>query len=200
MSSSRIAMRRPTPIQLPHCPMDTLWEVDEEKSVFEDDLEFPLPPSIPFKRLLNLPKRVLSPPRRSSSKRALVPSPGLLRPVSPTSSASSSDTDSPRTPPANTPKSLPKCLPPAEWESAIDALFDLEEEPKAADSYMSCRSSFMCMGAPSPLPPYMAAYSADTLPMSPTFNRPIPVSPPRPARSSRRRQQYTSIPIQLTMA
>ncbi|KAG8689586.1 hypothetical protein FRC11_001753 [Ceratobasidium sp. 423] len=53
-------VRRPSPILLPHHPMDTLWEVDESldqvpqsrrqlRSVFEDDEEmrsvsFPLPP------------------------------------------------------------------------------------------------------------------------------------------------------------
>ncbi|KAG8731150.1 hypothetical protein FRC12_019872 [Ceratobasidium sp. 428] len=87
-------------------------------------------------------------PRRAPFPRGRIPSPpsGLApitppprrqrseteRPVSPTSSASSSDTEPPRTPPAAS-TSLPIAErksayifappPPAEWESAIDALF-----------------------------------------------------------------------------
>ncbi|KAF8674881.1 hypothetical protein RHS04_06826 [Rhizoctonia solani] len=250
--------RRPSPISLPHCPMDTLWEVDESvdvpcqqlRSVFEDDDEpvrnvtFPLPPrSIPqmkrfFSPRLSLPMHSAPrtrPPSRSPPKPIRAPPPAprpvspvilITRPVSPSSSASSSDTEPPRTPPAAS-APLPAYVlappPPAEWESAIDALFEFDDEeeevvlPKRAtptiilptDSYLS----FSPPSSPppinfthspsSPLPPSMSVYASDSLPMSPTFSRPLgspglmPTSPTspvqiswpvptRPARSSRR--------------
>ncbi|KAJ1302162.1 hypothetical protein OPQ81_000990 [Rhizoctonia solani] len=276
-------VRRPTPITLPNCPMDTLWEVDESleqlpshprsrsqpqlRSVFEDDdqvgnVAFPLPPRSlpPIRRFFKMSLPIHSPPRTRSSSRSPpkptrapppVPrplSPALLvtRPVSPSSSASSSDTEPPRTPPA-APAPLPAYVlappPPAEWESAIDALFEFDEEeeeeevsskwssssstPRASpipiirptDSYLSfsppCsppRLSFM-QGAKSPLPPSMSVYASDSLPMSPTFSRPLaspglmptsPTSPAqcnwstaplRPARSSKR--MGTAVPIRI---
>ncbi|KAL5637843.1 hypothetical protein ACGC1H_002197 [Rhizoctonia solani] len=218
-------VRRPTPITLPHYPMDTLWEVDELLdqaskplcSVFEDDEEqvrFPLPPRSlpPMKRFfskMSLPTR-RSPPRPTrappAAPRPVSPTILITRPVSPTSSASSSDTEAPRTPPAAQ-TSLPAYIlappPPAEWESAIDALFEIEEDeeeeamsskwssssstPRASpipiirptDSYLSfsppCSPPRMSFmhSAKSPLPPCMSVYASASLPMSPTFNRPL---------------------------
>ncbi|QRW10922.1 hypothetical protein RhiLY_09921 [Ceratobasidium sp. AG-Ba] len=240
---ARSAPRRPSPITLPNCPMDTLWEVDESspdvemthqfqpsprrsatsswfasppsagplRSIFEDDddeeqdddLCFPLPPrSVPApkpstsKRSMTLPiqpvpqQRTPSPtgsftpsPRSSSlyaPRRApvsvpfplqRVPSPStpampprrqrqeVQRPVSPTSSASSSDTEPPRTPPAAS-TSLPcavekpvRVLPPTEWESAIDALyaFDDSDEDDEQPSFVQPRPSKRSSAVP-PMP------------------------------------------------
>ncbi|EUC61165.1 hypothetical protein RSOL_384550 [Rhizoctonia solani AG-3 Rhs1AP] len=245
-------VRRPTPITLPHYPMDTLWEVDESldqvrtqplRSVFEDDEEqvrFPLPPRSlpPMKRFLS---KMSLPTRRSPPKPTRAPPPAprpvspailITRPVSPTSSASSSDTEPPRTPPAAS-QMLPAYIlappPPAEWESAIDALFEIDEEeeeeisskwssssstPRASpipiirptDSYLSfsppCsppRMSFM-HSAKSPLPPCMSVYPSGSLPMSPTFNRPLaspgllPTSPTSPAQYN-----WPSVPARSTI-
>ncbi|CAE6457689.1 unnamed protein product [Rhizoctonia solani] len=257
-------VRRPTPITLPHCPMDTLWEVDESleapsrqqlRSVFEDDddepvrnVTFPLPPRSlpPMKRFfsprmslpIHAPPRT-RPPTRSPPKPTRAPPPVpravspvilITRPVSPSSSASSSDTEPPRTPPA-APTPLPAYVPPAEWESAIDALFEFEEEdeevvlPKRStptiilptDSYLSFSPpsspppiSFT-QSAKSPLPPSMAVYASDSLPMSPTFSRPLaspgltptsPTSPsqicwPVPARPTRSSRRMGSIPVRI---
>ncbi|KAG8739076.1 hypothetical protein FRC10_006153 [Ceratobasidium sp. 414] len=201
--------RRPAPIALSTCPMDTLWEVDESapdaqvpqlftrrpgsawfiapksttlRSIFEDDDEddlhvsFPLPPvslPSPVRRMFTSPRPtkqrpVCSPPRRSPAPVPFprVPSPSVTpprrraearRPVSPASSASSSDTEPPRTPPAASaplppaerkPAYILAPPPPAEWESAIDALF--------AFDYESDQDEFMPRSAPIPIPPRRA--------------------------------------------
>ncbi|CEL63096.1 hypothetical protein RSOLAG1IB_05136 [Rhizoctonia solani AG-1 IB] len=248
--------RRPSPITLPHYPMDTLWEVDESlessqqlRSVFEDDddepVAFPLPPrSLPAMKRLFSPRMGLSirsasrtrPPTKAPPKPTRAPPPAprpvsplilITRPVSPSSSASSSDTEPPRTPPA-APAPLPSYVPPAEWESAIDALFEFEDEeevvlPKRStptiilptDSYLSFSPPsspppmHYTQSVNSPLPPSMAVYASDSLPMSPTFSRPlaspglIPTSPtsptqmswPVPARPARSSRRMGSIPV-----
>ncbi|QRW23452.1 hypothetical protein RhiXN_08488 [Rhizoctonia solani] len=199
--------RRPSPISLPHCPMDTLWEVDESldvpcqqlRSVFEDDDEpvrnvtFPLPPrSIPqmkrfFSPRLGLPMHSAPrtrPPSRSPPKPIRAPPPAprpvspvilITRPVSPSSSASSSDTEPPRTPPAAS-APLPAYVlappPPAEWESAIDALFefdDEEEEVVCPNELPLPSSSLPTRISPFPLP---ALLPPSTLPTRPALHCP----------------------------
>ncbi|KAF8755591.1 hypothetical protein RHS01_05126 [Rhizoctonia solani] len=144
------------------------------------------------------------PPSRSPPKPIRAPPPAprpvspvilITRPVSPSSSASSSDTEPPRTPPAAS-APLPAYVlappPPAEWESAIDALFefdDEEEEVVAQTSYPYHHPPYRLvsllfpsqLSSPinfthspsSPLPPSMSVYASDSLPMSPTFSRPL---------------------------
>ncbi|KAG9092395.1 hypothetical protein FRC06_000116 [Ceratobasidium sp. 370] len=109
------------------------------------------PAPAPFPRVPSPSVAPVTPPRRQRAE--------ALRPVSPASSASSSDTEPPRTPPAAS-ASLPAAgrkpayilapPPPAEWESAIDALFAFDYESDE-DEFMPVQRS-----APVPIPPRRA--------------------------------------------